>query len=348
MTEVMTDDIGIVQHSDIDVPIKRDKNPYPYSIDDVARALIVLSRFSFDFPEVAITNYWKYLNFFNRSDKGNGLVYNYQNLDGVPIEESCGEEDCFGRTMWARAEFLKGNFPISDKKIVRSDFIDRLGNFHEMHSAHSQAFSLIALAKFLETEKDPDITSASKALVEDLAYKLVDSYNKHSENGWNWFEDTMTYCLGRLPQSMLLASKVLGDEEEIFDVAKKSLDFLIDVSFRFEKSGGIFYGIGNEGWFTKEQFLQGKKPGVYDQQSIEASCMVEACSDFSDLTMVGEYKSIYARNAFDWFRGLNVNKSSMLSDIGGVYDAITKNGVNKNQGAESLVGYLMAWSALSD
>ena len=54
----------------------------------------------------------------------------------------------------------------------------------------------------------------------------------------------------------------------------------------------------------------------------------------------------YAKKAFQWFSGKNIFRKSMMDSSGGVYDAITENGINKNQGAESLLSYLLAATKL--
>ena len=75
--------------------------------------------------------------------------------------------------------------------------------------------------------------------------------------------------------------------------------------------------------------------------------MVETCVDACKILSSEEYKK-YAEEAFQWFTGKNILKKSMLDSSGGVYDAITENGINKNQGAESLLSYLLAATKLEE
>ena len=349
MVEVMTDNIGVVQHSDLGIPIKRDRSPYPYSIDDVARALVVVSRFSSLLPNLdSKDKYRTYLNFIKRAMRPDGFFYNYQDLRGEPMKEPQIEEDCFSRVMWALSEVQLSDLPARFREETRDIFEERLPLISKLSSLNSQALALIALEKYLGKK----ITDYNKDLVYGIVRHLSDelsgSLDRNSKNGWTWFSDKMNYDNARLPQALLMASEILGDERLLMQ-GKKSLDFLIKQSFRSSNGNnhdGVFYGIGNDGWFTKTDFLQGKKPPIYDQQTIEAGAMVEACVDASRILVNNNYKVFYARNAFEWFRGLNVSEVSMLVGNGGVYDAITQNSINKNQGAESLISYLLATSRL--
>ena len=349
MIEVMTDDIGIVQHSDLDIPIKRDRNPYPYSIDDVARALVVVSRFSSLFPHLdSKDKHRTYLNFIKRAMRPDGFFYNYQDLRGEPIKETQIEEDCFSRVMWALSEVQSSDLPAKFREETRDIFEERLPLISKLSSLNSQALALIALEKYLGKKRIDYNKDLVYGIVKHLADELSGSLDRNSENGWTWFSDKMTYDNARLPQALLMSSEILDDERLLMQ-GKKSLDFLIKQSFRSSNGNNhdrVFYGIGNDRWFTKTDFLQGKKPPVYDQQTIEAGAMVEACIDASRILVNNNYKIFYARNVFGWFRGVNVSKNNVLAENGGVYDAITKNSVSENQGAESLVGYLLAASKM--
>lgn len=351
MIEVMTDDIGIVQHSDLDIPIKRYRNPYPYSIDDVARALVVVSRFSSLFPNLdSKDKHRTYLNFIKRAMRPDGFFYNYQDLRGEPIKETQIEEDCFSRVMWALSEVQSSDLPAKFREETRDIFEERLPLISKLSSPNSQALALIALEKYLGKKITDYNRDLVYGIVKHLADELSGSLDQNSENGWTWFSDKMTYDNARLPQALLMASEILDDERLLIQ-GKKSLDFLIKQSFRpsnGNKKDGIFYGIGNNGWFKRDDFFKGKKPPVYDQQTIEAGAMVEACVDASRILVNNNYKLFYARNVFGWFRGANVNKTLMLPENGGVYDAITQDGVNENQGAESLAGYLLATTKMID
>ncbi len=349
MINVMTDEIGIIQHCDLDVPIKRNKDPYPYSIDDVARALIVLARFN-KFNHKLITKSLNiYLNFIKRAQTTDGFYYNHQDLSGNPIIDENSEEDSFARTMWAFSELLNSRILETERRNIREEYIGKIPLFGKMTSPNSQAISLISLSNFYNNENDESVKKIAKYLIEDLSNNLSKRIKYNSENDWVWYSDKVTYDSARIPQALLLSSEITNNES-IFDVGKKTLDFLIDFSFRTKfiySPVGTYLIDGINNWFNKKEYEEGNYPSDYDQQSIEASSMVEACKIAKRITLLDDY-SVYSRNAFAWYEGYNINHSSLLAKNGGVYDALVRKkeenpeGLNKNQGAESLVGYLMA------
>ena len=149
----------------------------------------------------------------------------------------------------------------------------------------------------------------------------------------------MTYCNPRLPHAILRAGYCIQDKV-IFNTGIESLDFLIQESFDHD---GVFHAVGNKGWYPKN----GEK-SLFDQQTVEAGGMVEACVDAFNITRESKYLA-HANAAFLWFHGENIAKESMLNPItGGVYDAITEKGINRNQGAESVLSYLLAATKLEE
>jgi len=338
LLDVMTDDKGLIQHCDGPIPLKRNENPYPYSIDDNARALIVLARASqllnFEDGGKHIT----YLNFIERNRKDNGLVYNYQDLEGNPINDEDDKIlDCYGRTMWAWAKTLDSNFLPGAKSRANKNFLDGLKAVDALNTSHSEALSLIALSKYLLSgyNSNQDEIKKVKNSTQFLAEKLEQRFYENSDKNWDWFDDEVSYCAARLPHSMLLAGKVLGDEGFI-GIAKKSLDFISNETMFY----GDFSPIGNNGWYKR-----GEHKPMFDQQTIEAGSMTEVYLDYQEI-LKDEYYGKILYSPFKWFLGKNIKQEPLLSKEGGVYDAITKDGINYNQGAESLLSYLMAATAI--
>jgi len=161
---------------------------------------------------------------------------------------------------------------------------------------------------------------------------LFDSYQQASSSDWCWFEPYLTYVNARLSQALFLAYGIIGDEKYL-QIAKKSFDFLVKVQVIDEK----IIPIGNKGWYKK-----GGKRALYDQQPIEAACMVEAALAAFRVTGDEKYQRI-AHIAFSWFLGKNSQDVMVYNPkTGSCYDGITPKGVNLNQGAEATVSYLLA------
>ena len=57
----------------------------------------------------------------------------------------------------------------------------------------------------------------------------------------------------------------------------------------------------------------------------------------------------WAQLGYEWFLGNNVAGCSMIDpETGGCYDGLQENGVNQNQGAESLLAWLLTWEDMAE
>jgi uncharacterized protein YyaL (SSP411 family) len=154
----------------------------------------------------------------------------------------------------------------------------------------------------------------------------------------------MTYCNARLPHALLAASRILPNEDRYIIPAVESLDFLLE-STRNDQGG--FSPIGNapmeDGrWFQRTE----ARPPMFDQQPVDAGALVECCALAYEVTGEPRFrKAAYA--AYGWYFGDNIHGLPIYDEsTGGVYDALTPNGVNTNMGAESVLSIHLAAQAL--
>jgi rhamnogalacturonyl hydrolase YesR len=137
-----------------------------------------------------------------------------------------------------------------------------------------------------------------------------------------------------------LTAYQITNDSKYFDVALESLDFLIEMTFDKKKDYFIFPG--NKGWFAKS----GDR-NIFDQQPIEAGSATEVYSLAFKITKNEKYRKLVIK-AFDWFNGKNIMEKNMVDEkTGGIYDGFSKKEVNKNQGAESVLAYLLAYSSFN-
>jgi len=332
----MSDETGLIQHSQGAIP-----NPleYGYSIDDVARGLVVLARTYPRFDDLGIHRV--YMEYIKRAQKDNGFFHNFYERKNGKLgwrdEKSYALQDCFGRVMWALAEFTGSEYPEIEKRDAEKIFLEHLEFVEDLEYNTSKAFTLLGLCDYALRTSDADVKRVAGNIAENLAEKFHE--NREDDEGWMWFSDKMTYCNPKLPHPMISAGYVLKNRE-ILNIGKSSLDFLISKSF---DKIGIFHAIGNKGWYEK-----GREPAKYDQQTVEAGDMVETCVNAFKILGNKKYKK-YAEKAFQWFTGRNILEKSMIDPVsGGIYDAITEDGINTNQGAESLLSYLLAATKLEE
>lgn len=313
---------GIVQHS-------RGSKPdlsHGYSLDDQARALIVIARVGGQFDTMGAEK--KYMDYIDWAKRGDGLFHNFMDSRGNLIREREVSQDVFGRVIWSLAEVatsgLNQGIKIKADRMIR----DRLKVAERLQWPMSKALTLIGLSHYLGEVYDDDIAVASETLGESLGA----DFDANSGDDWNWFTDEITYCAARFPHAMISAGDVL-DLGVLGVRGLSALDFLIGKSFR----NGYFNAVGEKGWFPK-----GGEMAVFDQQTVEAGAMVEACLAAYHSTGSKTYLN-RAEETFRWYHGENIRNVQMIDgDSGGVYDAVTPQGRNENQGAESLLSYVMA------
>lgn len=321
----LTDDTGLLQHAKFATPKRREG----YTTDDNARALIACIKYHqiYDGSETGklIDVYLSFLFHMQRSDGRlhNHLSYNRQFMDRI------GSEDCMGRALWACGYTMSSNLPV-DKRLISKEIFDKGFSWvPSFKSLRSRAFAILGLCHYHKAHpQDQNVIPNMKA----LADQLLSNYEHESSSDWRWFESYLTYANSRLPQAFFEAYKITNIEK-YRQIAKESFDFILGVQMIDDK----FVPIGNNGWYKKS----GER-AMYDQQSIEASCTVEAA--LAAFRVTGDEKYLRtAQTVFGWFLGKNSHGVLVYNpETGGCHDGITPRGLSLNQGAEATVSYLMA------
>ena len=307
----VTDKIGLIEHC------RENKPDYNegWCVDDNARGLQVALRYKLSKEIIDL-----YFDFLKKA--WNGKIFRNDLNRNLTWKEDflISGEHC-GRALFALGEAIKNGY--------RKEESERLFNKIYLLIKENKDNFLRVIA---ETILGLQFYNADK--IEFWAEKLVDIYNKEMDNKWKWFSSEITYDNGRLPMAMLVAYQKT-EKERYFNVAIESLSFLTKLIFN--KNKDCFSFPGNNGWFNKA----GAK-AEFGQQPIEAGSMVEVYVLAYEVTKNKKYKDL-AEKAFEWFLGKNMLGIKMIDEItGGVYDGLEQNGANKNQGAESVLSYLIA------
>jgi hypothetical protein len=323
--KLLTDDTGIFQHAKFATPKRKEG----YTTDDNARALIVCTRYHAVHgdaqTEELVDVYLGFLLYMQRPD---GRLHNFLSYSRTFMDDA-SSEDCMGRTLWACGTCI--NSRLSQKrKMLSKEILDKTLKWaSSFKSLRAKALSILGLYDYHKAyPRDQNVVLNVKT----LADQLLDCYKRVSSNGWNWFEPYITYINGRLPHALFSAYDSTRDERYL-QVAEESLDFLLHV----QMIDSDFLPIGNNGWYQR-----GGERALYDQQSVEASCMVETALEALRVTDDKKYRSA-AQTIFEWFLGRNSQGLTVYNpETGGCHDGITPNGLNLNEGAEATVSYLLA------
>lgn len=322
--EGMTAELGIVQHAKLDVPDLR----FGYSIDDQARALIAIWKYCLLFDHVK--NYKKliaiYLDFIAKAQQKNKLFHNFMDQRGYFIDKE-GSEDSFGRTLWALG-YISGIAKvvpaISNK--AKKIFYHHFSKTQKLNYIRAKAYSILGAYYMKEID-----------YIKKTADELVKLYRNTATKNWQWFENKLLYANAILPYALIYAYKITHDKKYL-TIAENSFNFL-DHICRIKNYPAP---IGQAGWYYK-----GKARTYFDQQAIDVADMVLTSAELYDITREKKYLEI-AKDWFMWFHGNNIHQIIMYDyATGGCYDGLTKIGVNLNEGAESVLVYLLAYLKLA-
>lgn len=259
--------------------------------------------------------------------KPDGNFHNYLSYERTFLDVD-GSEDAAGRTLWACGCTLNSQIP-KDMRLVAKDIFDRgLPWVWKSISLRFYASTILGLNEYYKAIPDENI----KISTEKLGDHLVQHLHDQSKDDWHWFEPHLTYDNARLPQALFVAYS-MTKKHDFLDAAKKAMDFLV----KTQMVNGVFVPVGNDGWYKR-----GGKRALYDQQPLEAAAMVDAAVDAYYATKDKQYLDM-ANLVFGWFLGKNSRKIMVYNpETGGCYDGLSTTHVNRNQGGESSISYLLA------
>lgn len=324
----MTDGTGLFQHAIFAVPDRA----HGYCIDDNARALMLSCILDAENgPSVSDAQINTYAAFVQHAwNPDNKRFRNFMGFDRTWLEPE-GSEDSHGRALWALGECARSDPSESRRLWAQTLFRSALGFVEHSGSPRTWAFALLGLDAISTVQKVPDqgFETMTKLLADRLVMKLAETRNP----GWVWFETTLGYDNARLCQALIATGIATGIAN--YTVAgMEALRWLIDQQ---TAAAGHFRPIGSDS-FGKVR----TKPEHFDQQPLEAAATISAC--IAAWTVVSDpFWLATADLAFAWFHGKN-DISAKLADLatGGCRDGLHPDRVNENQGAESVLSYLLA------
>jgi glycosyltransferase involved in cell wall biosynthesis len=324
----MTDSTGIFQHAIFSVPNFSEG----YCTDDNARAFILavlLSELGED-PERVRTLASTYAAFLHHAfDLKTKRFHNHLSFDRRWLDEQ-GSEDCQARALWALGVGV-GRSPYRSFQIMAGQlFALALPALTEFTSPRAWAFGLIGIHEYLRRLSGDSLVNQTR---ETLTSRLMELFERTAQPDWRWFQEDLTYDNAKLPHALILSGRATG-QQAVLERGLQALRWLTELQIS-EK--GHFRSIGTNGFYRR-----GGMRANFDQQPIEAQAMVSACLEAyratSDLWWYEQ-----AQRAFDWFIGWNDLGLELYSpSTGGCRDGLHVDRVNRNQGAESTLAFLLS------
>ncbi|OGL66055.1 hypothetical protein A3B21_02625 [Candidatus Uhrbacteria bacterium RIFCSPLOWO2_01_FULL_47_24] len=336
----LTDNFGMFQFAHLTKPSPE----FGYTVDDNARALIAAGLYYEQTKKPGVLALIKiYLTFLEYAAGPNVLAHalvqapkrlfeNYINADrsfDTMKNNQENLEDANARALYALARISSiSAIPKTERARARELFFKGVNCAMQFGSPRAIAFYCKGLAFICEKEKNSELGTILRFYCD----RLVKFYSVCSDEQWQWFEEYLTYSNAVLSEALLLSYRATS-ETRYLEVGKKTLDFLIQQTFE----EGMYMAIGQDGWFKK-----GSRREYFDQQSEDASAMVQGLKAMYDISKDKQYRT-FMYQAFYWFLGDNILGQVVYDrTTGGCYDGIGRNYINLNQGAESTISYQLA------
>jgi glycosyltransferase involved in cell wall biosynthesis len=327
----MCDDTGLLQHAIRSVPDRS----HGYCVDDNARALLLACALNAPgekpLSEALIARIAAFVQ--HAWSPETRRFRNFMGFDRRWLEPS-GSEDSHGRALWALGECARCDPRGSRRAWAKALFAEAAPSVESFHSPRAWAFTLLGLESL--RDMDPR-NSAAKELQHLLGDRLMALLATVETSDWVWFEDSLAYDNARLSQA-LIATGVSTGRQNYVAAGLRSLRWLM--ALQTAPSGG-FRPVGSHSFGDRRQ-----QPRAFDQQPLEATATIAACLAAWRADGDSVWRD-YAVRAFAWFQGANDLSISLVDlETGSCCDGLHPDRANENQGAESVLSYLLGLAQL--
>lgn len=327
----MSDGTGMLQHGILSVPDRR----HGYCIDDNARALLLMTQvpaMDEDVRDQWISTYAAFVQYAWNPDKGR--FRNFMSYDRSWCEDE-GSEDSSGRAMWALGVTARDAPLAKQREWAARLFNEAIAPMQSVGSPRAQAFVMLGASAIRETEPGHVL---ARAVLQDFGRNLLALLAEARRPDWAWFEAVLAYDNPRLSEALLRAGAVLQDTTFI-DCGLATLEW---IWAQQTAPGGHFRAVGSESF--GEPYAP---PLPFDQQPLEAQAMIDAAEAAFAVDRSQRWLDC-AHTAYRWYLGDNdLSLPLATRQDGGCYDGLTPTGVNRNQGAESLLALQLSSCAMN-
>ena len=328
--ERMSDATGMLQHSIYSIPDRR----HGYCIDDNARALMLMSAMPALDPVLRdkwTTIYGSFVQYAWNPDARR--FRNFMNFDRTWCED-VGSEDSNGRALWALGVTARDAQVAKHRDWARMMF-DVTGSLaFELGSLRAQSFAMLGAAAMLDAYPGHELAREILGRFPDAHMAVLDEVRRPE---WEWFEIVLAYDNARLPQALIRAGVAL-ERPDLVGVGLSTLEWIVS---KQTNPQGRFRAVGTESFHRPYG-----EPLKFDQQPLEAQATVDACVAAFEATGDGKWLA-EAKRAYGWFLGDNdLDLPLATSADGGCFDGLMPAGLNRNQGAESILALQLANCAM--
>jgi len=200
----------------------------------------------------------------------------------------------------------------------------------EFTSPRAWAFGLIGIHEYLRQLRGDSLVTQTR---ETLTSRLMELFERTAQPDWRWFEEELAYDNAKFAHALIVSGRATG-QQAVLERGLEALRWLMELQISEQ---GHFRSIGTNGFYRR-----GGTRANFDQQPIEAQATVSACLEAYRATSDSWWYE-QAERVFDWFIGWNDLGLELYSaKTGGCRDGLHVDRVNRNQGAESTLAFLLS------
>ncbi len=308
----LTDARGIVEHADGARPALRSGS----CTDDNGRLLGLAAALP---PNLATRRLALAALGFLEQARSEAEVFHLRRI-GDTWTDDPPSDDATGRALQGLAGGTRASWP--DVRRRSRALLESVGSFSSPF-ARSSAHVVLAAVTLLENDPTDPI---GRRLLDDGASGLPDA---GPDTRWPWPEPRLTYANALLPEALLALAHARGDTGGV-ERALRLLAWLVAEETR----GDHFSFVPTAGRGPLEH------GPAFDQQPIEAGATADAATRAWFLTGDPHWAAT-VRRARAWFAGRN-DAGITVGDVvtGAGFDGLRRDGVNRNQGAESTLAFV--------
>jgi hypothetical protein len=263
-----------------------------------------------------------------------GRFRNFMNYERDWLEAE-GSQDSFGRSLWSLGVTASEARHQELRRWALHLFDQVAPNVRFLDYPRSWAFSMLGADALLATHPGH---AMARSLLVDFSARLRACLAAARQPGWVWFEPMLGYDNARLAEALIRAGRRLSDKALVSD-GLAALEWLDGIQ---TSQHGHFRPVGTD------SFAMGRQaPLPFDQQPLEAWAMIEAAGLAFSETGLEKWRESALR-AYRWYLGDNDLGMPVASlGDGGCFDGLMRDRVNLNQGAESVLAFQFACSAIA-
>jgi glycosyltransferase involved in cell wall biosynthesis len=328
----MCDDTGMAQHAVFAVPDRA----HGYCVDDNARALIlVCARAAAGGRGLDPNLNARFGAFIQHAwNPDRGRFRNFMGYDRRWLED-LGSEDSHGRTLWALGACQADDVNPAHRLWARGLFDKAIKAVETFTSPRAWAFALLGLNACVRSDA---AAPRMEYFARRLADRLMARLTVMSRPDWIWFENSLAYDNARLCQALILTGRRQGHAGYV----AAGLSALRWLQTQQTAEAGHFRPIGTAVFKPEDA----GRPIHFDQQPLEVAATVAACLEAARVDPGANWLD-QAQTAFQWFLGANDLGLSLIDpETGACCDGLHADRVNENQGAESVLAFLMSLTEL--